>query len=147
MYGVSLSPGYKILDIFVTRSQVYSAHGCHLACLVPLLWRPGRPWDDPEPILGHWKAQGRTLWGPGSDFIDFSLILGTHSGSFLGTLELKKHFCSYLFPGCFLWCFFGLNLGVWDWKNKHLAWKVLQKSTSVEIGFLMISGSIFHDFR
>ena len=27
-----------------------------------------------------------------------------------------------------------------------LAWEVLQKSTFVEIGFLMIPGSIFHDF-
>ena len=60
-----------ILGIFATRSQVYGAHGCHLACLVPLLWRPGGPWDDPWTILGHWKAQGRTLYGPGLDFIDF----------------------------------------------------------------------------
>ena len=28
----------------------------------------------------------------------------------------------------------------------HLAWKVLQKSTFAEIGFLMIPGPIFHDF-
>ena len=42
--------------------------------------------------------------------------------------------------------FWGLNLGVWDWKIKHLAREVLQKSTFVEIGFLMIPGSIFHDF-
>ena len=26
------------------------------------------------------------------------------------------------------------------------SWKVLQKSTFAEIGFLMIPGSIFHDF-
>ena len=50
-----------ILGIFATRSQVYGAHGCHLACLVSLLWRPGGPWDDPGTILGHWRAQGRTL--------------------------------------------------------------------------------------
>ena len=42
--------------------------------------------------------------------------------------------------------FLSQNLGVWDWKNKHLAWKVLQKSTFAEIGFLMIPGPIFHDF-
>ena len=40
----------------------------------------------------------------------------------------------------------GLNLGVWDWETKHLAREVLQKSTFAEIGFLMIPGSIFHDF-
>ena len=40
----------------------------------------------------------------------------------------------------------GLNLGVWDWKIKHLAREVLQKSTFVEIGFLVIPGSMFYDF-
>ena len=54
--------------------------------------------------------------------------------------------CPYLFPGCFVWCDLGLILGVWDCKNKHLAREVLQKSTFAEIGFLMIPGSIFHDF-
>jgi hypothetical protein len=39
-----------------------------------------------------------------------------------------------------------MNLGVWDWKTKHLAREVLQKSTFAQIGFLMIPGSIFHDF-
>ena len=62
-------------------------------------------------------------------------------------LDQKRSFFSYLFPGCFFCWFLGLNLGVWDWKNKHLAWKVLQKSTFAEIGFLVIPGSIFHDFR
>ena len=82
--------GCWILGIFATSSQVYGAHGCHLACLVPLLWRPGGPWDDPATILGQWRAQGRTLWGPGLDFIDFLMILGTHSESFLGTFGSKK---------------------------------------------------------
>ena len=36
-----------ILGTFATSSQVYGAHECHLACLVPLLWRPGGPWGDP----------------------------------------------------------------------------------------------------
>ena len=80
------------------------------------------------------------------DFIDFLLILGTHSDSFFCTFGQKKEFFSYLFPGCFFCWFLDLNLGVWDWKNSYLAWKVLQKSTFVEIGFLMIPGSIFHDF-
>ena len=45
MCAGSLAPGCRILGIFATRSQVYGAHGCHLACLVPLLWRPGGPSD------------------------------------------------------------------------------------------------------
>ena len=80
------------------------------------------------------------------DFVDLLMILGTHSESFLGIFRPKKKIFSYLFPGCFFCWFFGLNFGVWDWKNMHLAWKVLQKSTFAEIGFLMIPGSIFHDF-
>jgi hypothetical protein len=40
----------------------------------------------------------------------------------------------------------GLNLGVWDWKTKHLARDVLQKPAFAEIGFLMIPGSFFCDF-
>ena len=80
------------------------------------------------------------------DLIDFLMILGTHSESFLGIFGLKKKIVSYLFPGCFFCWFLVLNFGVWDWKIKHLGREVLQKSTFVEIGFLMIPGSIFHDF-
>ena len=110
-------------------------------------WRSlGRFWDDPGTILGHWRAQGRALGCPGLDFINFLVILGTHSESFFGTFGQKKQFFSYLFPGYFFCWFLGLNFGVWDWKNKHLAWKVLLKSTFAEIGFGMIPGSLFHDF-
>ena len=49
MCAGSLGPGCWILAIFATSSQVYGAHGCHLACLVPLLCRPGTTWD----IGGH----------------------------------------------------------------------------------------------
>ena len=34
----------------------------------------GRSWDDPGTILGHWRALGRTLRGPGPYFIDFLVI-------------------------------------------------------------------------
>ena len=40
----------------------------------------------------------------------------------------------------------GLNLAFQDWKTKHFASDVLQKSTLAEIGILMIPRSIFHDF-
>ena len=37
----------------------FGAHGCHLACLLPLLYRPGGPWDDPGTILGRpWDIGG-----------------------------------------------------------------------------------------
>ena len=77
----------------------------------------GQSWDDPGTILGHWRAQGRTLWGPGLDFVDFLMILGTHSESFLGIFGPKKKIYSYLFPGCFFCWFLGVNFGVWDWKT------------------------------
>ena len=41
---------------------------------------------------------------------------------------------------------FGSKFRCLGLKNMHLALEVLQKSTSVKIGFLMIPGSIFHDF-
>ena len=101
----------------------FGTHGYHLACLEPLLWRPGGPWDDPgailgrswdDPgkILGHWRAQGRTLWGPGLDFVDFLMILGTHSESFFGIFSPNKKIFSCLFSGCFFCWFLGLNLNV-----------------------------------
>ena len=58
-----LAPGCRILGIFATRSQVYGAHGCHLACLVPLLWRPGGPWDDPGTLEGTRKDPVRSRLG------------------------------------------------------------------------------------
>ena len=81
------------------------------------------------------------------DFIDFLMILGTHSESFLGTFRSKKKFFFISISRLLFLLLLSLNLGVWDWKNKHLAWKVLQKSTFAEIGFLVIPGSFFHDFR
>ena len=80
------------------------------------------------------------------DFVDVLMILGSHSESFLGIFGVSNKIFSYLFPGCFLCWFLGLNFSVWDWKNMRLALKVLQKSTFAEIGFLMIPGPIFHDF-
>ena len=64
-------------------------------------------------------------------------------------------FCNQFLGLWCLWVSFGMlgasTLASWDdrvqdWKNKHVAWKVLQKSTFAEIGFLMIPASNFHDF-
>ena len=63
MCAGSLAPGCWIFGNFATSSWVHGAYGCHLACLVPLLWRPGGPWDDPGTILGRsWDDPG-TLGG------------------------------------------------------------------------------------
>ena len=93
-----LAPGCRILSIFATRCQVYGAHGCHLTCLVPLLWRPGtilgrswtilgRSWDIGGHKEGACEVQARILsiccW-----------FRGAHFESFLGTFgprKLKKH--------------------------------------------------------
>ena len=80
------------------------------------------------------------------DFIDFLMILGTHSESFFGIFGSKKKFFFISISRLLFLLLLNLNLGVWDWKNKHLAWQVLQKSTFAEIGFLVFPGLIFHDF-
>ena len=82
MCAGSLAPGCQILGIFATRSQIYSAHGCPLACLVPLLWRPGGPWDDPGAILGRsWDDPG-TLEGTRKGPVRFRLGFYRFFGDF-----------------------------------------------------------------
>ena len=118
----------------------------HAWCLyLGVLGTLGRSWDDP----GLWDVGGHKE-GPCELQAWILLIFCWFSGPILRVVwvlfDKKRSFCSHLFPGCFFWWFVGLNLGVWDCKNKHLARDVLQKSTFAEIGFLMIPGSIFHDF-
>ena len=62
----------------------FVAHGCYLACLVPLLWRLGGPWDDLGAILGRSWGDCGTLEGTGKDpvrprlgFYRFCIDLGT----------------------------------------------------------------------
>ena len=107
-------------------------------------WRSlGRSWDDPGTLGGTKKGLVRSRLRFYRFLVDFG---DPFWELFWYFWTEKKQFFSYLFPGCFFCWFLGLNLGVWDWKNKHLAWKVLQKSIFAEIGFLVIPGSIFHDF-
>ena len=68
----SLAPGCRILSTFATRSQVYGAHECHLAWLVPRLWRPRGPWDDPGTLEGTRKDPVRSRLG----FYRFVVDLG-----------------------------------------------------------------------
>ena len=60
---LSIFNGFRdpILTVFYVPWTKKGAHRCHLACLAPLLWRPGAPWDDSGTIPGHWRALGRTL--------------------------------------------------------------------------------------
>ena len=67
----SLGPGSWILAIFATSSQNYIAYGSHLACLVPLLWRPGGPWDDPGTLEGTRKDPVGSRLGFYRFFVDF----------------------------------------------------------------------------
>ena len=62
--------------------------------------------------------------------------------SFLSTLDDKSVFVH----ACLQFFFLVSFLDAWDWEDKHLASEVLQKTTFAEIRFLMIPGSIFHDF-
>ena len=97
------------------------------------IWQPGGPLDDPG---APWSKRNEILrFGLG-----FSVIWDRFQDI---TLKALRVLCSYLFPGLFLWCFFGLDLDVWDWKTKYLARGISQKSTFAEVVFLMIPGSIF----
>jgi hypothetical protein len=68
----SLAPGCRILGIFANSSQVSGAQACHLACLVPLLWRSGGPWDDPWTLRSTRKDTVRSRLG----FYRFLIDLG-----------------------------------------------------------------------
>ena len=86
MRAGSMAPGFRILRIFATRSQVYGAFGCHLACLVLLLWRPGGPWDDPGTSLGRsWDDPGTlegTRKGPVRSRLGFYRFFGDFGDPF-----------------------------------------------------------------
>ena len=103
----------------------------------------GRSWDDPGTLEGTRKDPVRFRLG----FYRFFVDLGDQFRKIFGYIWIEKHVFPYLFPGCFFSWFLGLNLGVWDWKTKHLAREVLQKSLFAASGFLMIPGFIFHVFR
>ena len=131
-----------VLRFMVPMGVIWHAWGLYFGVLEVPGTILGRSWDDPGTLEGTRKGPVRSRLGFYRFFGDF----GDPFRELFGTFGQKKQFFSYLFPGCFFCWFLDLNLGVEDWKNKHLARKVLQKSTFVEIGFLMIPGSIFHDF-
>ena len=82
----SLALGFWILGIVVNRSQVYGVHECHLACWVPLLWRPGRPWDDPGTLGSTRKDIVRSRLG----FYRFLIDLGDPFKEFVAYMWTEK---------------------------------------------------------
>ena len=64
-----------------------SAHGCHLACLVPLLYRPGEPWDGPGTLGSTKKDTVRSRLG----FYRFLVDLGDPFKEIFGFIWIGKH--------------------------------------------------------
>ena len=87
-------------EVIATKFQFYSACGCDFACLVHHFWHPGRPWDDPGMILGHWKAQ-KKLCDIQAWILSFLNDLIIHFNTLLNNFTSKKNICSYLFS-CYL---------------------------------------------
>ena len=65
----------------------FGAHGCYLACLVPLLSRPGGPWDDPGTLGNTKKNTVRSRL----DFINFFVDLGDPFIKIFGYIWTEKH--------------------------------------------------------
>ena len=101
----------------------------------------GRSWDDPGTLEGTRKDPVSSRLG----FYRFFVDLGDRFLKVFGDFWTNKNDFFICISRLLFLMILGLNSGVQDWKNKHLAWKLLQKSTFAEIGFLMIPGSIFHD--
>ena len=103
----------------------FGAHGCHLACLVPLLWRPGGPWDDPGTIPGRsWDDPG-TLEGTRKDpvrsrlgFYRFLVDLGDSFREICGYIWTENMIFSYLFPGLLFLMILGSESGCLGLENQ-----------------------------
>ena len=56
---------------FEVQAWISTDFWCYLACLVPLLWRLGGPWDDPGTMLGRSRDIGGHKEGPCDVFAYF----------------------------------------------------------------------------
>ncbi len=81
----------QIAVVLETYMVTFGAQNFHLACLVPPLWHPGGPWDDPG-------APGSTRKETLGSRLGFLSILDE---SFSGTLDQNRCLFSCLFPGHF----------------------------------------------
>ena len=116
-------------------------------------WSPNVPFGIlAASTLASWGTLGRS-WDMGATrkvslrsrvrlFSDVLRIQGTLCIVFYSS-ETKNH-VSCLVSKLFFLMIFEFESGCLG-SDKHLALEVLHKSTCAEVGFLMISGSIFHD--
>ena len=65
----------------------FGAHGRHFACLVPLLYRPGGPWDDPGTFGSTRKDIVRSRLG----FYRFLADSGDPFKEIFGYILIGKH--------------------------------------------------------
>ena len=106
-------------------------------------WRTlGRSCDDPGTVEGTGKDPVRSRLGFYWFFDDF----GDPFWELFGYFWIKKEVFFHIYFQVAFSVAFESKFGCLGLENKHLAWKVLQKSTFAEIGFLVIPGSIFHNF-
>ena len=80
------------------------------------------------------------------DFVDFLMILGTHSQSFL-TIFGPKNIDFFISISRLLFLLvFGSKFGCLGLEKQAFGMESIAKSAFAEIGFLVIPGTIFHDF-
>ena len=127
--------GKRILGFFGTQA-------CHLACLVPPLWRLGGPWDDPGTLGGTRKDTLRSRLR----FYWFSKNLGAPVWKFFGYLGPNNVHFVMLVPRFLFLMIFGSVFGSLGLETKHLASEALQETTFTWVGVPMILWSTFHDF-
>lgn len=111
-----------------------------LANLLPLLWHPGGPWDDPGT---HSGAQERRPWGPDFDFYWFLVDIGIQ---FWEPWDQSRCLFACLFPG-----HFSDGSGRWirtSGASKASIWcgRGCKNELSTEVGIMLISMSTFDDF-
>ena len=119
----------------------FGAHGCHLACLVPPLYRPGGPWDDPGTSGDTRKDTVRSRLG----FYRFSVDLGDPFGRLFLYLWSNKIIFISISRLLFL-MFFGSESGCLGLENQVFGQGGIAKLNFRRNWIVMIPGSIFHDF-
>ena len=102
----------------------------------------GRSWDDPGTLEGTRKDPVSSRLG----FYRFFVDLGDPFWELFGYFWTKKEYFFISISRLLFLMIFGSKFGCLGSEKQAFGVEVLQKSTFAEIGFLMISGSIFHDF-
>ena len=92
----------------------FGAHGCHLACFVPLLYRPGGPWDDPGTLGSTRKDTVRSRLG----FYRFLFDLGDPFAEIFGYIWSEKHDLFISISRLFFLMIFGSESGCLGLENQ-----------------------------